>query len=492
MLLTDRRRRLIYFCLAGMEMTWFAPFFLVFFQPVDGRGPLIVFLELFGVLLAFMLMLELMNLLQLDWPFYELAVVGLIVLSSLLFVRLWLYGSAPLGVFGWLGNTLGALFNFQQGVRPELVLILTNVLLWQRAANATSRDIGFFSVGVSFRLGVLLLLVSASLLNYLTGQNMVPFLWLYFGLSLMAVAVARTYERATGAQSAGSLPSLRRLGQLLLAVGVTVGVAALLALFLTPDRVNRALAAWLKPLWTVLSPLARILLQVLFWLLEPILIWLSRLLTWLLAGLDLSAAEQLLESLRKSTAAGQVPKPGEVTPLALPPWVWIIMRYFFVLLAIAVALGLVMLFLDRIRVKTSREEAEKESGEEITLGGPMLGRGVRWLRDMAGLVRRFGLSRQLLAAISVQNIYANLCRLARQRGYPRRPSQPPDDYLPVLARAFVGQEEALARITATYMQVHYGDQPVTAAELVQLRQDYQRVRKAEKQGGEEYLFTNRP
>ncbi len=491
MLLTDRRRRLIYFCLAGMEMTWFAPFFLVFFRPADGRGPFVVFLELFGILLAFMLMLELLNLLQVDWPFYELAVVGLIVFSSLLFVRLWLYGNAPPGALGWLGSTLWALFNFQQGVRPELVLILTNVLLWQRAANATSRDIGFFSVGVSFRLGVLLLLVSASLLNYLTGQNTVPLLWLYFGFALMAVAVARTHERATGAQSAGSLPSLRRLGQLLLAVGVTVGVAAWLALFLTPDRVNRALAAWLKPLGTVLSPLARILLQVLFWLLEPILIWLSRLLTWLLGGLDLSAAEELLESLRKSAAAGQVPEPGEVTPLALPPWVWIVMRYFLVLLGIAVALGLVMLFLDRIRVKPGREEAEEEGGEEITLGGPMLGRGVRWLRDLAGLVRCFGLSRQLLAAISVQNIYANLCRLARQRGYPRRPSQPPDDYLPVLARAFAGQEEALARITATYMQVHYGDQPVTAAELVQLRQDYQRVRKAEKQERPEQPSTNR-
>lgn len=492
MLLTDRRRRLIYFCLAGMEITWFTPFFLLVFQPADARGPFVVFLELFGVLLAFMLILELLNLLQVDWPFYELAVVGLIVFSGLLLVRLWLYGNAAPGSFAWLGNTLVAVFNLQQGVRPELVLILTNVLLWQRAANATSRDIGFFSVGFSFRLGVLLLLVSAGLLNYFTGQNTLPFLWLYFGLGLTASAVARTYERATGAQSAGSLPSLPRLGQLLLAVGATVGGAVGLSLFYTPDRVNAALAAWSKPLWTVLSPLLQILLKVLFWVLEPILIWLAGLLTRLFAGLDLSAAEELLERLRQSTARGQVPEPGEVTPVALPPWVWIVMRYFLILLAIVVALGLVMLFLDRIRVKPGREEAEEESGEEITLGGPMLGRGVRWLRDVAGLVRRFGLSRQLLAAISVQNIYANLCRLARQRGYPRRPSQPPDDYLPVLTRAFVGQEEALARITATYMQVHYGDQPVTAAELVRLRQDYQRVRKAEKQERPEQPSTNRP
>jgi hypothetical protein len=141
-------------------------------------------------------------------------------------------------------------------------------------------------------------------------------------------------------------------------------------------------------------------------------------------------------------------------------------------------LGLVLLFLERVRARPEQNEREAELGEELTLGGASVGRGVRWLRDVAGLVRRFGLGRQLLAAISVQNMYANLCRLARQRGYPRRPAQPPDDYLPILERAFAGQEEALARITVAYMRVHYGDQLISPAELAQLRQDYHQVRRA--------------
>jgi hypothetical protein len=130
-----------------------------------------------------------------------------------------------------------------------------------------------------------------------------------------------------------------------------------------------------------------------------------------------------------------------------------------------------------MRANPERDEGEEEMGEELTLGDAALERGVRWLRDMAGLVQRFGLSRQLLAAISVQNMYANLCRLARQRGYPRRPAQPPDDYLPVLEQAFAGQGEVLARITAAYMRVHYGDQIIGPAELAQLRQDYDQVRR---------------
>ena len=83
-----------------------------------------------------------------------------------------------------------------------------------------------------------------------------------------------------------------------------------------------------------------------------------------------------------------------------------------------------------------------------------------------------GFGRDLLAAISVQNIYANLCRIGRQRGRPRLISQPPDAYLPVLAVVFPGEEERLRRITAAYMRVHYGAHPVSGEELAALREDY--------------------
>jgi hypothetical protein len=477
MLLTNRRSGLIYFCLAGMEMAWFTPFFLLLYRPLEEKAPWIVFLGLFGVLLIFMLMLEILNLLQLDWPFYELAVVGLILVSSLLFVRFWLYRDMSWGDFRWLGNTLGALFDVLQGIRPELVLVLTSVLLWQRAANATSRDIGFFGVGLSFRLGLLLLILGASVLSFVRREDTRPLLWVFLAMGLTAVALARAREKAGDARSSGPLPSPRRLGQLLLAVGITVGGAAWLSLFYTPDGLKRTLLTWLRPLWTLLRPVAELLLQVLFWVMAPVLTWLEWLLRRLMQNLDWAFIGDMLDTLGEGSEEEQIIGQSGGVPFALPAWVWTGLRYLLILVAIAVLLGLVLLFLDRMRVRRGRVETEEESGEEISLGGATLSRGLRWLRGVAGLVRRFGLSRQLLAAISVQNIYANLCRLARQRGYPRHPAQPPDDYLPVLAQAFAGQGEALARITTAYMQVHYGDQPVSAVELAQLRQDYHQVRK---------------
>jgi hypothetical protein len=477
MLLTNRRLGLIYFCLAGMEVAWFTPFFLLFYRSVNEISPFGIFFGLFGVLLAFLLTLEILNLFQVDWPYYELAVIGLIILSSLIFVRLWLYIGMPLGDFHWLGNTLGALFDFQQGIRPELVLILTSVLLWQRATSATSRDMGFFGVGFSFRLGLLLLIIGATVSSIVTGRDARPILWVYLGLGLTAVALARAREKAFGTRSAGSFPSPRRFGQLLLAVGITVGVAIWLSLLYTPESIKRLLLFLLKPLWTLLSPLLVLLLRGLFWLLSPVFLWLDWLLRRLAESLDWSFVQEFLDNANLDSGAQQFAEQSEGVFAGVPPWVWTGLRFILILVVIAAVLGFVLIFLDRMRVRRDQDEVEGESGERVTMGGSTLGRGVRWLRDMAGLVRRFGLSRQLLAAISVQNIYANLCRLARQRGYPRHPAQPPDDYLPDMAQAFDGQEEALARITAAYMQVHYGDQPVSVAELAQLRQDYQEIRK---------------
>jgi len=466
MLLAGRRRGLIFFCLAGMEMAWFTPFFLVFCRPAANWPPLAGFAGLLAVQLAWMLALEGLNRLDLDWPYYELAVAGLIVATSLVLLRL----ALPFDIG----------FNLTHNTDAIVVLVLANLFVWQRAIHATSRGLDFFSVGFTFRLGTLLLFLGGTIFYYYGDSRQVMlFLWIYFGLGLVAVALARLYEKGSSAQSAGARLPLRRLAQLLLAVGATLGGAAWLSQFYTPTAI-KAVLTWLTPLWVVLGSLLLWLAQVLIWLLTPVVSWLVDVLSRWLTGIDWTPAAQLLDRLASISSA--TPLAGQNNePTELPAWLLTGIQVIAILLAVALALGLLLLYLERIRPHPSRDEVEEEVAEDVTLGGGLLGQGVRWLKTMAGLVGRFGLSRQLLAAISVQNIYANLCRLARLRGYPRRPAQPPDAYLPVLARAFPGQDPALVRITAAYMRVHYGDQPVDPAELAQLRHDYQGIRIAEKQ-----------
>ena len=478
MLLGDRRRALMHLCLVGMEIALITPFAtLLLHQHGLGWSPGVTFLRLLAALLLWILLLELLNRLEIGSPWYQLSVGLLLLVSTLAVVRVWLHGDAALGDLSWFRGTFDALFNFHQGLRPELVVVLINLLLWHRATSATSRPLDFFNVGVSFRLGILLLILGGALLMHVTGYDVTGLFWLYLALGLMSVSLARIQDKASAGGSVGKPMSGRRVAQLAAAVGLTVGGVAGLSFVYTTSSIRTALG-WLSPLWTALGVLMEPLLMVLLWVIEVIVNGLY----WVLSRLMVGTRLEVLDQLRERFAELASLSPGsETATLTLPPPLLTALRYGGVLLALLIVLGAVLLSLERIRARQRTEESEEELEEEITLGGGTLGRGLRWLRDKAGLVRRFGVGRELLAAISVQNMYANLSRLAGRRGYPRHPAQPPDRYLPDLVEAFGGHREALSRITLAYMRVHYGDRPVTFGELARLRRDYDQVRSAEQE-----------
>ena len=253
---------------------------------------------------------------------------------------------------------------------------------------------------------------------------------------------------------------------------MTIGAAWLLSTVFTPAGIRRFFHLF-DPVWRLVSPLAFALLMLIGQALNPLLLWFEALVLRLLRNSNLSGFE----------VAPVAPAAAEPSFLAkIPAWIPNLLVDALVVVGIIVAVlavtGFLVLYLERVRKGGLRDEDEAEDAERVTAGG-ILERGARALRNAAGLIRRFGIGTHLLAAISVQNIYANVSRLARDRGYPRRPAQPPDDYLPVLVRALGGFEDQLARITAAYMRVHYGDHPVSRAELAQLREDYRAVREGE-------------
>ena len=471
MLLGNRRSGLLHLCLAGMEVAWITPFWLVVYPAAP--SPWAVFGCLLAGLLAWMLALELLSQVDVGSPLFDLVALALMAVTSLLIVRAILYRNFAPGDLGWLGRMVRDIGSFRDGFPPALGLIAVNLLLWQRATAATSRDASFFNVGVSFRLGMLLLIAGAALLAYGRGLSVISFLWLYFALGLTAVAIARIGEKATEAQSAGVPLPMPRFVQLVLAVGATVGGAWALSSAYTPEGIRRFLHVF-DPLWQLVQPLVLAVLLLMARLLEPFFLWLEA---------------RLMAMLRD--AAVQAPELGSLVPTdtqpgpfeRLPVWVGSLLSDALLVIGILVAIiagvGFLLLYLERVRKGGLRDEAEEEGAERATFGGGILGRGLAAVQNIAGMIRRFGLGSQLLAAVSVQNIYANLCRLARQRGYARRPAQPPDAYLPLLVKAFGGHAGPLERLTAAYMRVHYGDQPVTMAELSQLREDYRTVRDSE-------------
>jgi len=470
MLLTNRRVSLVFFCLAGMEVAWFTPVWLLIYQPARASAGL-TYALLLAALVAWTLALELLSRTELELARYHLAALGLMALTSLMLLGVAFFWNHPLGDQRRLSQVLDALFTPQSGLPPALTLILGNLFLWQRATVATSREVTFFGVGVSFRLGLLLLIVGGGIFSYVSGQNLTWLLWIYFTLGLLGVASARIHEKASDSQSAGTPLSGRRLGGLLLAVAATVGGVALLSGGYTAQAIWRALSIT-APIWRLLRIVLVRVLIALEVLLEPILEWIIEWLRRIFeAGwIDLSPQSPIVGAEEAQQMLNQE-NPSRFLELLRHAGIGLA-----IVAGVVLVIAILLLYLDKTRRRKGREQAEEIESEAVTFGGGVLGRGAQALRNMAELVRRFGVSRQLLAAVSVQNIYANLCRLARQRGFARRPAQPPDDYLPTLARAFSGQEEALARITAAYMRVHYGEQPVSLTELAQLRADYHRAR----------------
>ncbi len=340
MLLTNRRVALIYLCLAGMEAAWLLPLLLLAYRAAP--APLASFAILFGALLAWMLALELLSRAGVKSPLYDVVALGAMIATGLLLVRVVLYPDWLGASLGWIGRTISETANYRAGlVPPALALIGFNLLLWQRATVATSRDLSFFSVGVAFRSGMLLLFIGGAVCTAVRGVNLLPLLLTYFVLGLTAVALARISEKASEAQSAGATMTARRLLPVLLAIGGTVGLIGVVAQAYTPAGV-RAFLRLFDPLWALLRPL---FLALLFWLtqlLNPALLWFEQFVIRMLGGQDSLPEIDLVPAL------GEQANPLEQTSAWLGPLLIDALIAIGIVLAVLALIVLLLLYLERV------------------------------------------------------------------------------------------------------------------------------------------------
>ena len=469
MLTANRRHRLLFVALAAMDVAATLPIVLaVLARPLfaaGGAGWALAFGFFWAVLLGYLLAADLLNKWGVESPGREAALFGLVLVTTLLAEWLLVYGGAsPARRLGDLGR---ALLDFGAGARPALILLAYNLFLWWRVAAMTSRDLGFFGVGLSFRFGMLVALLGNGILAlrggppYAGAAAATGLLWAFFAAGLTAAALARMDDEALMAgDSTGALLPWGRFTQLLLAVAATIGAGAALGAVWSPGGFGRVLG-WLSPVTGLLFRALQLLLVALIWLMTPLMLGLE----WALSGLR----------------AQQAAQPAQAQPLLLPAGEgfdlaglvqeWALLRYCLVAGGVALGLGLIWLFFARTRPQPRRDEPEEAAPDEMAATEEGTRRRRR-LAGLLGLVRRYGVGPRLLAAISVQNIYANVSRLAARRGFARPPALSPDDYLPRLELAFPGEAARLARLTDAYLRVHYGDEPAAAEELALLRADY--------------------
>jgi hypothetical protein len=480
MLIANRRHRLLFIALAGMDVAWSLPYALIFvarwqaqtqvLPRADALNALTIFIFCWAVILSYMLAGDWLNRRTFGSPLREVLIFALVLITSLLGERLLVYRNAPLWDVTWLVDSATAIIDFTEGIRPALVIFAYNLFLWWRVALLSGRDLAFFSVGLSFRLGMLLALLGNGLLGafgHQPSQTLVTLLWLFFACGLIAVALARMDDKAILADnSSGALLPWRRFGQLLLAVVAVLSASVLGSAIYSPAGFRR-LFGWLSPVTDLLGQGILVLLLGLLRLLTPFFNWLDALIArW------------------RAQMPPPTPPPDQGLQFADVEYVsfsqlirdWALLRYCLVTLAVIIALALIWLFFMRTLQAMRRDEAEEERPDDEISNSVGGGRRLGRLRSLLDLLRRYGLSQALLAAISVKNIYANVSRLASKRGFARPPAMSPDVYLRLLGQAFPGQEERLTRLTLAYMRVHYGDEPVAQDELAQLQEDYAQLR----------------
>lgn len=140
--------------------------------------------------------------------------------------------------------------------------------------------------------------------------------------------------------------------------------------------------------------------------------------------------------------------------------------------------GLWLLNRERQRIDEQAESHEDlDTGLGAALASLLRNAGAR-LRNAGAMISQFGIGSDLLAAISVRNIYANMGRLARKRGYPRHKARTPYEYLPDLRTAFPEAGAEAEVITDAYVAVHYGELPTSRDQLDALRAAYERLRES--------------
>lgn len=488
MLIANRRLRLIYISLAGMEAAVLTPILILLFRneilwgtvtPLHSLTPINLFLWLWAGLLFMLTAVDLFAHSKLEDEGYRLGILLVVVLSALISVRLLAIEGRSFFDIGWIWQSIVDLFSLHRGLRPTSAIFLLTLFLWMRGSAMSSREISFIGVGLSFRVGILTLILAGGTLAFTVAGGVemgIMILALYFCVGLMGVALVRTHDRATTATgSSGAILSNDRLLQLLLVVALAVGLPLLIGVYFTPERIVDVLRLF-DPLWRLLGRLGVALLYLFAIVLEWIVGWMLVLLGPLFEDVDLSEAlGDIFSRLNFQPPEDQQEQP-EVEPWPYAGILLAVLRVVGISAVVALILWMIYALLLRRKERPYDGDREETSVEDLTFGGGALRRGLDRLRNLARLAGRFGLSRDLLAAVSVENLYANLSRIARERGEPREPAQPPDAYLPALQRAFPGSEEALGRITAAYMQVHYGDRPLTIEELTALREEYEAIR----------------
>jgi hypothetical protein len=463
------RQEVLYLSVAAMEACWLYPWFLLGHRMLGDSTHLPPILSLFVPLLVALYLTRALLKLQLEMRWNRVIIALSAVVACLVAPKYYLYGQYSLLDPAWLWNMARALANLANAIPVEILVIVLVLYLWWRGISLGQQSLTFAKVGFYFRLGIVAFIWYLFLTFFGPGQEVTVFIFIYFFFGLIAVALARIEEVSQLRGGVRSPFNAYWLGVLVLATLVVLLIGLLASSIFSLQNAYHVLG-WLRPLEPVFEAAFYFVFAILSYLLQPLV-------EALVQMIERFADSRLLEIL---TSQG-TPEDLQAVQAASPPGYLGILRGCIIVFILLAALIAVARSLQRWWAR--QEERGDELRESLWSSGS-IAQGVLgsvrdgWdrLGELAGMVRRFGLGRDLYSVISIKKIYASLVRLAEIRGYPRPLAQTPYEYLDTLYRALLGSEAEVAAITEAYVGVHYGELPHSADDLRRIRECWARVR----------------
>ena len=456
------RREILYLTVAGMETS-----FLVLIVPGTGlflsrfsleRAALVLWVV---ALLAFNLVRALNALNFKERVQRDLSVFFLFI-CVLVMLRVTLYHHVPWPSLGWIGEISHHLTDSNLW-HQDVGVVIATLVFWWRGLRLAQLPLTTKSVGFRFRIGVLIMVFATAVTSHLSDWNPTPFVFGYFFLSLISVALARTEE--VGTWRAG-IPFPFSPGWLLsiaaAACAVILLAVGLLAVFSRQSLLRTF--ALLGPIWDVLSGILMVVVSLLFSALYPLIGWFFRRLNMMLVGTEVDLEPQMLTEYPFDFRSREL----MFDPLAFEP-------YWPILTALAVLVGILVVSLAFGRAWRARKQLGEAKVDSVWVGG---GLGVRVQDRLKPLVGGLGFMKRWIAAASIRRIYAQMVLAAARRGFPRSSSVTPYEYLPTLSEAWPGMEPQLESITNAYVKAHYGELPESEEALQAVKVVWDQLRHA--------------
>ena len=347
---------------------------------------------------------------------------------------------------------------------PPLIPVLVLIgLVWWRGLRLALITPTSIRVAFGMRLGILSLFASALVpqAREATLTALPPFF--FFGL--LGISFARALSlRELGGQSSSF--GARWAGFMVVVAGAITGLGLVIAAFLS--GMDPATFAG------ILQPIISGFVFLVAFLMTPIFLVVGALIEAIMNALQSSGALEELQIPEIAEELGQADPNQQLSQLeqTMRQVLSLFERLGGVQMCLTVIVILVVVALIVLTARRQQRAIQSDPEEREDLDGDALS-GLRdmfrWGRDALNsalnTINRFGVGRDLFAALTVRRAYAQMVKVASAEGYPRAVSQTPYEYRDILREAFPAGQEPVEIITEAYVRVHYGEVPESADAL---------------------------